>query len=161
MTCVSIFDLETSKELSYGEQGEICMTGPSVMLGYYNNDTANQEVLRMHSDGQVWMHSGDLGHMDEDGFLYIDGRIKRMIINHMCFKIFAPVVEDAIHAVPEVEKCCVVGAEDIVNRVGQVPVAFVIAKENADKDKLRIDIMKSCERHLPTYSYPDRIIFTL
>lgn len=160
LTCIGIFDLETGKELPYGEQGEICMRGPSVMLGYYKNDAANQEVLRKHSDGWIWMHSGDLGHIDEDGFLYIDGRIKRMIINHMGFKIFAPVVEEAIYAVPEVEKCCVVGAKDVENNVGQVTVAFVILKDNADSDKVRKDIMKSCEKQLPTYSYPQSIVFT-
>ena len=159
LTCVGIFDVETCKELPYGEQGEICMRGPSVMLGYYNNDTANQEVLRQHSDGQIWLHSGDLGHMDEDGFLYIDGRIKRMIINHMCFKIFAPVVEEAICAVTEVEKCCVVGTNDVVHNVGQVPVAFVIPKEKTDRDKLEKDIMENCKKQLPTYSYPQKIIF--
>ena len=159
LTTVGIFDVETGEELSYEKQGEICMQGPSVMLGYYNNDTASQEVLRRHSDGQVWLHSGDLGHMDEDGFLYIDGRIKRMIINHMGFKIFSPLVEEIISAVAEVEKCCVVGTKDTVNHVGQIPVAFVIPRENADKDKAEKNIMKSCEKQLPTYSYPQRIIF--
>lgn len=159
LTSIGIFDIETGKELPYGEQGEICMRGPSVMLGYYKNDVANREVLRKHSDGWTWMHSGDLGHMDEDGFLYIDGRIKRMIINHMCFKIFAPVVETAIYAVPEVEKCCVVGAKDTVHNVGQVPIAFVILKNNGDSDRVRKDIMASCEKQLPTYSYPSNIVF--
>lgn len=160
LTSIGIFDIETGKELPYGEQGEICMCGPSVMLGYYKNDVANREVLRKHSDGCIWMHSGDLGHMDEDGFLYIDGRIKRMIINHMCFKIFAPVVETAIYAVPEVEKCCVVGAKDTVHNVGQVPIAFVILKDNGDLDRVRKDIMIACEKQLPTYSYPQNIVFT-
>ena len=159
LTCVSIFDLETGEELPYGEQGEICMTGPSVMLGYYNNDKASQEVLRRHSDGQTWMHSGDLGHMDEDGFLYIDGRIKRMVINHMGFKIFAPVVEEVVCTVSEVEKCCVVGINDTVHNAGQVPVVFVIPRENANRYELRKDIMACCERQLPTYSYPQKIVF--
>lgn len=159
LTCVAIFDAETGKELTYGERGEICMRGPSVMLGYYNNDLATKEVLRRHSDGQVWMHSGDIGHMDEDGFIYIDGRIKRMIIDHVGFKIFPSTIESVLCELPTVEKCCVIGAKDDVHKVGQVPIVFVIPKKNTNIDKLEKDIMESCKKYLPTYSYPQKIIF--
>ena len=77
----------------------------------------------------------------------------------MGFKIFAPVVETTISAAPEVEKCCVVGAHDTVNGVGQVAIAFVIPKGNADKEKIEKDIMDCCEKQFPNYSYPQRIIF--
>ncbi|MCM1467830.1 MAG: acyl--CoA ligase [Alistipes sp.] len=126
MTTVGIFDVGTDTELSYGMQGEICIQEPSVMAGYYDNNEAAKDILREHSDGQVWLHSGDLGHMDEEGFLFIDGRIKRMIIDCTGFKIFAPVVESVILEVPYVEKCCVVGAKDTINNVGQIPVAFIV-----------------------------------
>lgn len=159
LTTVAVFDLETEKELTYGEQGEICIKGPSVMLGYYKNEKENREILRKHADGQIWLHSGDLGHMDEDGFVFIDGRIKRMIIDSMGFKIFAPVVENVIYDVLEVEKCCVVGAKDTVNNVGQIPIAFIIPKKDTDKNILRKAIMKVCAEQLPTYSYPSKIIF--
>ena len=159
LTTVAIFDLESEKELGYGEQGEICIQGPSVMLGYYKNEDANREILRTHADGQIWLHSGDLGHMDEDGFIFIDGRIKRMIIDSVGFKIFAPVVENVIYDVPDVEKCCVIGAKDTINNVGQIPVAFIISKKGIDEDKLKKEIMKVCEEQLPSYSYPLRIIF--
>ena len=129
------------------------------MLGCYKNEGANREIMRKHADGQIWLHSGDLGHMDEDGFVFLDGRIKRMIIDSMGFKIFAPVVENVIYDVPEVEKCCVVGAKDTVNNVGQIPIAFIIPKKGTDVNKLRKEIMKVCEEQLPTYSYPAEIIF--
>ena len=159
LTNVAIFEVGTDKELTYGEQGEICVQGPSVMLGYYNNVEANQEILRKHSDGQVWLHSGDLGHMDEDGFLFIDGRIKRMIIDNTGFKIFAPVIEKVIAEVQEVEKCCVVGAKDTEHNVGQIPVAFIIPKTGVDKNMLQKEVMELCEKQLPMYSYPRKIIF--
>lgn len=95
-TVISIFDTETGAELKYGEQGEICISGPSVMKGYYNNSEETDKVLKVHKDGKVWMHSGDIGHMDEDGFLFIDGRIKRMIINHHGFKNFPPEIEKVL-----------------------------------------------------------------
>ena len=158
-TVVSIFDVDSEKELQYGEQGEICVQGPSVMLGYYKNDKANGEILRKHSDGSVWLHSGDFGHMDEDGFVYIDGRIKRMIIDSTGFKIFPAVVENVIYNIPEVEMCCVVGAKDKEHNVGQIPIAFIKAKEGVNKDKLQEEILKLCEKQLPTYSLPQKIIF--
>lgn len=158
MTTVGIFEIDTDKELTYGEPGEICVQGPSVMLGYYNNDEANKDILRKHSDEQIWLHTGDLGHMDEDGFLFIDGRIKRMIINCTGFKIFAPNVENEISEVAGVEKCCVVGKKDNKHNIGQVPIAYVIPKPQVDKVKLKAEIFEKCKLRLPTYSYPQKII---
>lgn len=159
LTTVGVFDIDTGDEQTYGMQGEICVQGPSVMLGYYNNEVANNDILRKHSDGQVWLHSGDLGHIDEDGFLFIDGRIKRMIIDHTGFKIFAPIVENAILEIPEIEKCCVVGIKDKEHNVGQIPVAFIITKMLTDIKRVETDIIGLCEEKLPTYSYPKKIIF--
>lgn len=159
MTNIGIFEVGTDKELTYGEQGEICVQGPSVMLGYYNSDEANAGIFHKHEDGQVWLHSGDLGHIDEDGFLFIDGRIKRMIIDCTGFKIFASLVENVILDISEVEKCCVVGIKDTEHNVGQIPIAFVIAKRGTNKEQLRERIVEICEMQLPEYSYPRKIIF--
>lgn len=79
-TTISIFDSGTFDELKYGETGEVCITGPSVMLGYYNNKAATDDMIKKHKDGMYWLHTGDIGHMDEDGFIYIDGRIERMFV---------------------------------------------------------------------------------
>ncbi len=159
LTTIGVFDVNTGSELKYGEQGEICIKGPSVMLGYYNNESANNEILRKHSDGQIWLHSGDLGHIDEDGFLFIDGRIKRMIIDSTGFKIFAPVVESVIIEVSGVDKCCVVGIKDTINNVGQIPIAYVVPNNQTDINALEKTIIKQCEKKLPTYSLPKMIIF--
>lgn len=159
LTTVGIFDIDTGNELSYGKQGEICVQGPSVMLGYYNNYAANNDILRKHSDGQIWLHSGDLGHMDEDGFLFIDGRLKRMIIDCTGFKIFASVVENVVSEILEIEKCCVVGTKDNKHNVGQIPVVFVIPKAQVNTSKLKKEILEICKQQLPTYSYPKKIVF--
>ena len=159
LTNVGIFDVDTGKELSYGKQGEICVQGPSVMLGYYKNEEANNAILRKHSDGQLWLHSGDLGYIDEDGFLFIEGRIKRMIIDYTGFKIFAPIVENVILQNSDVEKCCVVGIKDREHNVGQIAVAFVIPKSYANKEQINNTIMELCEQELPTYSYPKKIVY--
>lgn len=154
---ISIFDLDTGEELSYGKQGEICITGPSVMLGYYQNEAATAEVLRLHPDGKKWIHSGDLGHMDQDGFLFIDGRIKRMIIDRVGFKIFAPNVESVISQVPEVEKCCVVGVKDKRYSIGQLAVAYVMSDGNQNEIKEKIYAI--CRNSLPEYCWPAEIYF--
>lgn len=151
-TVVGIFDIESGDELSYNEQGEICISGPSVMLGYYHEEEETMNVLKYHSDGRIWLHSGDLGHMDRDGFLYIDGRLKRMIINHLGFKVFAPNVEAIISQVPGVEKCCVVGTRDRQYKVGQIVVAYV--KTNAPWEDVKERIDMACQKFLPEYSRP-------
>ncbi len=157
-TVISIFDTETGEELKYNERGEICICGPSVMKGYYNNPEETDKVLKTHKDGKVWMHSGDIGHIDEDGFLFIDGRLKRMIINHHGFKIFAPEIEKAISKHNGVDKCCVVGIPDKEYETGQIAVAFIIKKENTVI--LEEELKKICEDNLPNYYMPSKFIFT-
>lgn len=154
---IGIFDLDSGEGLSYGEQGEVCIAGPSVMLGYYQDEKATAEVLKYHPDGRLWMHSGDLGHMDEDGFLFIDGRLKRMLINHVGFKIFAPNVEAVISQNAGVEKCCVVGVKDQEHKIGQIAVAYV--KATGQQDGLKEQLYKSCRKVLPEYSCPKEIRF--
>ncbi len=155
---VSIFDLDTEKELSYGEQGEICISGPSVMLGYYNNEEETNKVLKAHSNGTIWMHSGDFGHMDEDGCLFIDGRIKRMLIDHHGFKIFAPAIEKVLQQIPGVEKSCVIGVKDKQYKVGQTPIAFIISDKSFNDDELLNNIKIECCNELPDYAVPSRFI---
>lgn len=154
---IGIFDLDSGEEMPYGKQGEICIAGPSVMLGYYQDEKATVEVLKYHPDGRLWMHSGDLGHMDEDGFLFIDGRLKRMLINHVGFKTFAPNVEAVISQVEGIEKCCVVGVRDKEHKVGQSAVAFV--KAEGEQNSIRERIYSVCQVLLPKYSWPKEIYF--
>ena len=79
-TVVSIFEPGTETELPIGQRGEICICTPTAMKGYYNKPEETAYLLRRHADGQLWAHTGDIGSMDEDGFVYLDSRIKRMII---------------------------------------------------------------------------------
>lgn len=95
-TVVSIFEPGTETELPIGERGEICICTPTVMKGYYNKPEETDMILRRHADGQIWAHTGDVGYMDEDGFVYLDSRIKRMIIRHDGFKVFPSMIENVI-----------------------------------------------------------------
>lgn len=141
-----IYDNENDTELSYGELGEICMTGATLMKGYYNNPEETSKVIRKHADGLDWLHSGDLGYIDEDGFIYIEGRIKRVIVCYDGIKIYPFNIERIIMSHKNVSACCVVGADDKTNGRGKVPFAFVVLK---DKTITSLDEIKSlCEKNL-------------
>lgn len=73
---IGIFN-ESDSEVPYGSEGEICISGPNVMLGYYNNEKETNGALHIHDDGNVWLHSGDLGVMDKNGFIKYTGRLKK------------------------------------------------------------------------------------
>lgn len=158
-TIISVFDPETGKELSYNQKGEICMTGPNTMLGYFENTEETDKILRKHDDGRVWVHSGDLGYMDEDGQLFIEGRLKRMIVRHDGFKVFPKLIESVIQKSEYVNACCVVGMEDRDHTQGKLPIAFVVLNEKAlsKENDVKSKLFGLCEKALPEYAQPQDI----
>lgn len=158
-TVISIFEPGTSNELGFNEEGEICITGPSVMAGYFNNEKETQDVLSKHPDGQIWVHSGDLGYMDEDGFIFIKGRIKRMITLSTGHKVFPTQIEDVMGKNPHVYSCAAVGVKDRVNAQGQCPLAVVQLIEGADKEQVRKELFESFNKDLDAPSIPFDIWF--
>ncbi len=153
---VAIFDPETGKELQYGNVGEVCMTGPNVMKGYYNKPEENAKVMRLHDDGMVWVHSGDLGCMDEDGVLYIEGRIKRMIIKYGGFKVYPTMIEKTIMTIPMVENVSVIGVKDFEHPDFSYPKAnIVLRKEYTGYEDIVLEQAKLlCMQKLPDYCVP-------
>ena len=117
---IKICDFETGEELPYGQDGDVKLTGDALMLGYTNE----KETDKVIEDG--WFLSGDIGHMNEDGELFITGRKKRQFVSGVD-KVYIPIVEDAIESVSEVAKCVVVGVSD--EELRKVPYAFVELKE--------------------------------
>ena len=89
-TLVSAFEPGTDKELPIGQRGELCISGPATMKGYYNKPDETAMILHKHPDGRVWVHTGDIGYIDEDGFVYLDSRIKRLIIRTTASKSSPP-----------------------------------------------------------------------
>ncbi len=147
---VGIFDREDpEKELPYGESGEICLYGPSVMPGYYNDPETTAQVLKKHKDGHIWLHSGDLGYMTENGLVYFQGRLKRIIVTYEGFKISPVELEQAILKAKSVQGCCVVGHPDPTRGAGQIPVAFL---ESADPD---IDPIPGAKQMVEEYIQPE------
>ena len=152
---VSMFDPETQKEVLTGEKGEICIQTPTMMKGYFgNNSSATKDVIKKHDDGTIWAHTNDIGHMDEDGRIYHDGRIKRMIIKKG-FKIFASEVENAIASHPEIENVAVVGVPDEMS--GSLAKAYIVIKNGYKErtDEIKNEVIKLCEDKLYDYEIPD------
>lgn len=159
-TTISIFDPKTGEELGYNEKGEVCITGPNTMLGYFNNDEETNKILRKHEDGNVWVHSGDIGYMDADGNLYIVDRLKRMIIRPDGFKIFPSLIEDVVVKHPLVQSCKVVGLRDFSFSQGKLPKVHVVLNEtDRNPEAIENEILMLCEEQLPEYYWPCEIEF--
>lgn len=153
-----IFKRGTDEELKYGEKGEICITGPTKMIGYLNNNEEESKVIRLHSDGKEWIHSEDIGYIDEDGFLFFEGRYKRLI-PHGGFKLYPSYIEGIIMGHPEVEKCCVIAIPSV--EYGASPEAHIVARKDKVEElkKLKEELIELCKDKLPSYSQPEDFIF--
>lgn len=157
-TTVSIFDPDTGKELDYNEIGEVCVTGPSMMKGYFQAEEETSIVMKQHDDGLTWIHSGDLGYMDEDGFLFIIGRIKRMITRFDGHKVFPINMEGVIGGREEVKNCSVIGVNDREHSQGQYPLALVEFVADVDKEKACKEIFRYCDEQLEERGKPVAVL---
>ena len=156
-TFYSIVDPRTDTPLPYGEEGEICICGPTVMKGYLNNAQETASTLRTHSDGNVWLHTGDLGIMDEDGFVYYKQRMKRLIIVSG-INVYPSQVENAIDTHPDVLLSCAIGVPDPYKM--HVVKAFVVLRKGVEpSDKIKEEILDYCKKNISRYGVPKEIEF--
>ena len=156
LNTISAFEPDTDNELDFGEKGEICITGPTIMLGYYDNPKETANILRKHSDGKIWAHTGDIGYVDSDGFVFIDSRIKRMIVRHDGFKVFPSMIENVISLHPAVSVCSIVAKSDKEHTQGNLPFAYVVLKNDVkhNEQQVRAEIIALCKEKLPEYAQP-------
>lgn len=155
--CVyKIAHIETNKEVSAGEVGEILISGPNVMLGYLNDKAETDKVLEKDKEGTVWLHTGDMGKMDEDGFVYFDGRLKRIIVSSG-YNLYPNHIESIIMKHEMVEEVCVIGVPHPYKT--SVAKAFVVLKSGAKEESVRREIKKICKEYLAKYSQPYEIEF--
>ena len=131
-------------------------SGLAIMKGYYGKPAETAALLRHHSDGRVWAHTGDVGYMDEDGFVFLDSRIKRLIIRHDGFKVFPSMIENVISRHPAVQQCSVVGCTDKDHVQGRLPFVYVVLDPAADHKKRQIvrELQQICKEELPEYVQP-------
>ena len=152
-----IVRLDTTDEVPCGEEGEICICGPAVMMGYLEHPEETANTLKRHADGKIWLHTGDVGTMDEDGFFYFKLRQKRMI-KSSGMNVYPAQVEDILYRHPEVKEACIIGVPDQaqVQVVKGIVVLKNPAKAGPEMEKILIDY---CREHLIKWSCPREIEF--
>lgn len=156
-TYYKIVDVGTNIEVPYGTEGEICISGPSVMLGYLDQPEETANTLRVHGDGRVWLHTGDLGTMDEDGFIYFKQRIKRMIITSG-YNVYPSQIENILDGFESVQMSCVIGVPDPY-KVQKVK-AFVMLKSGYEpSEETKQNILAYCKKNIAKYAMPYDIEF--
>ena len=148
----------TEEEVPYGEEGEICLAGPTVMMEYINNPEETANTLRRHADGLTWVHTGDLGMMDEDGFIYFRQRIKRMIVTSG-YNVYPSQIENVLDAHEYVHMSCVIGVPDPLKM--QRVVAFVVLKPGlkVSQEEAKEAILEHCSKYVAKYAMPADIQF--
>ncbi len=154
---IKIFEPETDIELEYGSIGEICVNGPSVMLGYINKDEETANVLKEHYDGKIWLHTGDLGYMSKDGVIHYQSRLKRMIISNG-YNIYPMELEEVINKCEYVETSVVVAMKH--KDKGETPKAVIVLKENIKPTKeIERAIKNYCKENISKYKLPTKYEF--
>lgn len=151
-TYIKIVKPGTDIEVPYGTDGEICISGPTVMLGYYNDEKETNDVLRIHSDGNIWLHSGDIGSMDCDGFITYKQRLKRMIVSSG-YNIYPSQIEEVLEKHPAVLNASVIGVPHPYKI--EVSKAYIVLKKGfRESSSLKKELLDLCEKNLAKYSIP-------
>ena len=147
----------TQEEVPYGEEGEICLSGPTVMLEYVNHPEETAQTKQTHADGLTWIHTGDLGMMDEDGFIYFRQRIKRMIVTNG-YNVYPSQLENILEGHEYVHLSCVIGVKDPIKM--QRVKAFVVLKPGyVPTEACKQELMEYCRKHIAKYAMPSDIEF--
>ena len=157
---VMIYDNDKEQELPYNTTGEICIQSASMMLGYKDNKAEMDTLLRKHPDGNRWIHTGDLGYMDEDGFLFVEGRMKRIIMivrDGLVYKMFPAQTEEVLNTHPMVRESCVVSMT-VGNEIA-LKAVIILETANALKQEICQELNKICEQSLATYQIPREYVF--
>ncbi len=156
-TYFKIVKPDTEEELPYGEEGEIVLSGPTVMLGYYNKPEETAKTLRRHADGLTWLYTGDLGCMDDQGFVYFRGRIKRMIVTSG-YNVYPAQLENILDAHEKVQMSCIIGVPDPYKM--QKVKAFVMLRPGYEPtQETKDELLAYCRKYIAKYAMPYDIEF--
>ena len=156
-TYYKIFKPGTQEEVPFGTDGEICLRGPSVMLGYINHEEENRTTLQQHPDGYTWLHTGDMGWMDEEGFIYFKQRIKRMIITSG-YNVYPSQIENIIDGMEEVHMSCVIGVPDSY-KIQKVKAFVQLAPGVQPSEEMKQKILSYCRERVAKYAMPYDVEF--
>ena len=156
-TYIKIVEPGTDKELPYGQEGEILLAGPTVMKEYMHHPAETAQTLRTHDDGLTWVYTGDLGMMDEQGFVYFKGRAKRMIVTSG-YNVYPAQIENILDAHEYVQMSCVIGVPDPYKM--QRVKAFVKLAAGVEKsEETKQEILQHCRKHVAKYAMPSDVEF--
>jgi long-chain acyl-CoA synthetase len=147
----------TEEELPVDVVGEICVSGPNVMLGYINQPEGNVQTLRKHSDGRIWLHTGDLASMDADGFFYFKSRLKRML-KVSGITVYPGQVEKTLQNHPDVDSACVIGIPDRL-QMSRVKAFIVLKDKTKATEETKQDILKFGRNNLLNWEAPRDLEF--
>lgn len=157
-----IVEPDTYDELSYNQVGEISFSGDTLMLGYYNKQEATDAIIKYHADGVRWMHTGDLGYVNENGVVFITGRIKKILMtigkDGQPTKMFPDRIEKVVMNHPAVALCCVIGIPDQARM--NYPRAYVILNEGYTESQQTTEaLLLYCKEELPEYMIPEEVVY--
>lgn len=156
-TYIKIVVPGTDKEVPYGEEGEILLAGPTVMKEYMNHPEESAQTLRKHEDGLTWVYTGDLGLMDEEGFVYFRGRAKRMIISSG-YNVYPGQLENILDAHEYVQMSCVIGVPDPY-KMQKVKAFVKLSAGVVASDSVKEELLDYCKKHIAKYAMPYDIEF--
>lgn len=156
-TEMCIVEPGTTNVLPANEDGELCVSGPTVMIGYRNNPEETAAALRTHADGKIWLHTGDMAMIDEDGFVHYKLRIKRMMITSG-FNVYPTQIESVVEELDYVDKCVVVAVPHQYKK--EVAKAYIVLKNGKEKNDATIEEIRAyCKKKLMHYSVPYKYEF--
>lgn len=156
-TYIKIVKPNTDEEVPYNEDGEICICGPTVMLGYYNNEKETNDALHIHKDGNIWLHTGDIGSMDKNGYITYKQRIKRMIVSSG-YNVYPSQIEEVLEQHEAILDSTVIGIPHPYKV--EVPKAYIVLKKGyKDTDKIKRELIELCQKNLAKYSIPKEFEF--
>ncbi len=156
-TYIKIVEPGTENELPYGQEGEILLAGPTVMQEYMDHPAETAQTLRHHADGLTWVYTGDLGTMDEQGFVFFKGRAKRMIVTSG-YNVYPAQLENILDAHPMVQMSCVIGVPDPY-KMQKVKAFVKLVPEAAANDATKQILLDYCREHIAKYAMPYDIAF--
>lgn len=156
-TYIKIVEPGTDKEVPYGEEGEILLAGPTVMMEYMKHPDETAQTLRHHADGLTWVYTGDLGIMDEQGFIYFKGRAKRMIITSG-YNVYPGQLENILDANEMVQMSCIIGVPDPY-KMEKVKAFVKLTPDYPANDETKQKLMDYCRKHIAKYAMPYDIEF--
>ena len=156
-TYIKVVEPGTDKELPYGQEGEILLAGPTVMKEYMKHPEETAQTLRRHADGLTWVYTGDLGVMDEEGFIYFRGRAKRMIISSG-YNVYPAQIENILDANDKVQMSCVIGVPDAY-KMQKVKAFVKLAADVPATEETKQELLDYCRKHIAKYAMPYDIEF--